>query len=145
MAAATFKVAVLDADVVAVVTVAAIRVALVTKDVVDADTTVGAKVCTTKETKAPTTKATRTLATKAVGAGPTTAGPTTCLIFHRYIQPGSQNAQSFHNLPVPGTVMVPMQMVCGTQASSNNQQDGRNVHNGQSSVGMGSSYSNFRG
>ena len=115
MAAATFKVAVLDADVVAVVTVAAIRVALVTKDVADADTTVGAKVCTTKETKAPTTKATRALATKAVGAA------------------------------VPGTVMVPMQMVRGTQASSINQPDGPSVPHGQSSVGMGSSYSNFRG
>ena len=84
VAAATFKVAVLDADVVAVVTVAAIRVALVTKDVADADTTVGAKVCTTKETKAPTTKATRTLATKAVGAGPTTAGPIIYLTLHQY-------------------------------------------------------------
>ena len=61
------------------------------------------------------------------------------------VQPESQNAQSLHNLLVPGTVMVPMQMVRGAHAPGNNQQGGRNVPNGQSSVGMGSSYSNFRG
>ena len=48
VAAATFKAAALNPDVVAVVAVAAIRVAAVTKDVADADTTVGAKVHTTK-------------------------------------------------------------------------------------------------
>ena len=78
---ATFKAAVLDADVVVVadVAVAAIRAVAVTKDVADTDTPVGAKVHTIKEAKAPTTKATRILATKAVRAG-----PITCLTLHRY-------------------------------------------------------------
>ena len=75
VAAATFKAAALDADVVAVMAVVTIRAAAVTKDVAD----VGAKVRTTKETKTPTTKATQVLATKALGAGPTTVGPTICL------------------------------------------------------------------
>ena len=79
MAAAAFKDAALDADVVAVVAVAAIRVAAITKDVVNADTTVGVKVHTTKQTKAPATKTTRILTIKAVGAG-----STPCLNLHRY-------------------------------------------------------------
>ena len=61
------------------------------------------------------------------------------------VQPEAQNTQSFHNVSVPNTVMVPMQMIRGAQAAGNSQQNSRNAPGGQSSVGMGSSYSNFRG
>ena len=64
---------------------------------------------------------------------------------HSLANPASQNAQNFHNVPVSGTVMVPIQMVRGAQAPVNNQQGDQNVPNGQNSVGMGSSYRNFWG
>ena len=114
VAAATFKAAALDADVVAVVAVATIRVAAVTKDAADADSTTGAKVHTTKETKAPTYYQGNTDSCNQGGGGWSNNMPCP-----PSVQPESQNAQSFHNLPVPGTVMVPMQMVRGTQASGN--------------------------
>ena len=117
--ATSTKAAALDANVAAGAAVAAIKDAAVTMDVADTDTAdkaMGAKVHTIKGTKSPTTKVTRALVTKSPGAGPTKAGPTTRRTLFRYLQPESQNAQSFHNVPVPGTVMVPVQIICGAQA-----------------------------
>ena len=53
---------------------------------------------------------------------------------------------SYHNVPVPGTVMVPVQMAPNVPPAQNTGSGGsRAAPGGQSSIGMGSSYQNFRG
>ena len=64
------------------------------------------------------------------------------------VQPGQQNnaiGASFHNAPVPGTVMIPMQMAPSTAPGQQGNSGTRAAAGGQSSVRMGSSYGNFRG
>ena len=52
---------------------------------------------------------------------------------------------SFHNAPVPGTVMVPVQMAPNVAQGQQGNGGNRTAPGGQSSIGMGSSYNNFRG
>ena len=64
------------------------------------------------------------------------------------VQPGQQitvTGASFHNAPaVPGTVNIYMQMTPSTALGQQGNSSNRAVPGGQSSVGMGSSYGNFR-
>ena len=122
VAAANIKAAALDADVAAVVAVAVIRAAAVIKDVADTNTAgkaVGAKVHTIKGTKAPTTYQDNAGSCNQGGGGWSNNGWSNNVSYPPSVQPESQNTQSFHNVPVPGTVMVLMQMVRGAQAPGN--------------------------
>ena len=59
-------------------------------------------------------------------------------------QQGNATGASFHNAPVPGTVMIPMQMAPSTAPGQQGNSSTRAAPGGQNSVGMGSSYGNFR-
>ena len=64
------------------------------------------------------------------------------------VQPGQQDdvtGVSFHNAPVPSMVMVPMQMAPNVTPGQQGHSGNCAAPGGQSSIGMGSGYINFRG